>query len=157
MPARAARDYAILAALTATAIFALNLASRLAPAESVCRTCLLSVPYRQLGDELTGRYGPTPTLVGHDIFEGGQLRAALPTARVTTLVPKPYRPPSREAEHCVLVWQPGDDIAPDLARYGLALQEDDSVTVQWWAPLLDNARSTTFNLQELPPGSQPCL
>ena len=157
VPARAARDYALLAALTATAIFALNLTSRLAPSETVCRNCLLSVPYRQLGDELAARYGATPTLVGHDIFEGGQLRAALPTARVTTLVPKPYRPPAREAEHCVLVWQPGDDIAPDLAKYGLALQEGDSVSLQWWAPLLDNARSTTFKLQELPRGSPPCL
>jgi len=157
VPARAARDYAILTALTATAIFALNLTSRLAPAETVCRNCRLSVPYRQLGDELAARYGPTPTLVGHDIFEGGQLRAALPTARVTTLVPKPYRPPAREAEHCVLVWQPGDDIASDLARYGLTLQEDEGVTLQWWAPLLENARSTTFNLQKLPSGSQPCL
>jgi hypothetical protein len=157
VPARAARDYALLAALTATAIFALNLTSRLAPSETVCRNCLLSVPYRQLGDELAARYGATPTLVGHDIFEGGQLRAALPTARVTTLVPKPYRPPARGTEHCVLVWQPGDDIAPDLAQYGLALQEGDSVSLQWWAPLLDNARSTTFILQELPPGSPPCL
>jgi hypothetical protein len=110
-----------------------------------------------LGDELAARYGPTPTLVGHDIFEGGQLRAALPTARVTTLVPKPYSPPAREAGHCVLVWQPDDDIAPDLARNGLALQESDTVSLKWWAPLLDNARSTTFNLQELPPSSPPCV
>lgn len=157
VPARAARDYALLAALTATAIFALNLTSRLAPSETVCRNCLLSVPYRQLGDELAARYGAMPTLVGHDIFEGGQLRAALPTARVTTLVPKPYRPPAREAAHCVLVWQPGDDIAPDLAQYGLALKEGDAVSLKWWAPLLENVHSTTFNLQELPPGSPPCL
>ncbi len=157
VPARAARDYAILAALTATAIFALNLTSRLAPSETVCRNCLLSVPYRQLGNELVARYGATPILVGHDIFEGGQLRAALPTARVTTLVPKPYRPPARTAEHCVLVWQPGDDIAPDLSRYGFTAQENDTVTLKWWAPLLDNARSTTFNMQELPQGSPPCL
>lgn len=157
VPARAARDYALLAALTATAIFALNLTSRLAPVESVCRTCLLSVPYWQLGDELVARYGPAPTLVGHDIFAGGQLRAALPTARVTTLVPKPYRPPARPAEHCVLVWKDGDDIASDLAEYGMVPREDETVTVRWWAPLLEDARSTTFNLQELPPGSQPCL
>jgi hypothetical protein len=156
LPPRPARTYTALTVAMAAAIFALNVASRVAPAETICGECLLSVPYRQFGDELAQRYGPHPTLVGYDIFYAGQLRAALPTARTTTLVPTPYRPPPRPSEHCLLVWQPGDDIAEDLAGYDLVLREDASITVEWWAPLLSDPRSTTFNLQELPPDSQPC-
>lgn len=158
---RAIRAFlAAVAGLTAV-ILGIYLVSRLAPSEALCGSCRPSIPYRQLGDVIESRYGPSPTLVGYSASDAGYLRAAVPGARTLAIADYPYRPPARAGGgECLLVWY--DDsrgqsrLADALASRGVPLLPDEELAIAWWAPLLPYTRTTTFLIQRLPPDSAFC-
>lgn len=151
---------ASIVALT-TVIAGIYLASRLAPMQALCQQCRASAPYLQLGELLQTRYGPEPTLVTVDWYEGGQLRAAMPLARVVALRATRYTPPPRRADRCLMVWQQSEAIdaalTQSLAPMGITIAPDETIVLDWWAPLLPDGRQTRFFIQALAPDAPPCL
>lgn len=157
---RSVRSYLVILAAMAVTIAGIYLAGRLAPSQALCDTCRPSVPYRQLGRELANRYKPLPDLVAATETVAGQLRAAVPTARVVALYSPEYAPPPSTASRCLLVWPEGseevDGVASLMQDHGIALSPDETVTLDWWAPLLSRPRQTSFHLQELRADAAPC-
>lgn len=130
----------------------------LAPTEALCGQCRLSTPYAQLGRELEARFGAQPTLIGLDPARAGQLRAAMPQARVVTLWPAPYRPPGRGTKDCVLVALDDDgSLKGDLAaQAGLAMEAMETLEVPWFQPLSSAGRMSRFDVVALAPASDLC-
>ena len=159
-PPRAFRSFLAATATITVVVAGIYVVSRLAPSEALCGNCRPSIPYRQLGDAIEARHGPSPTLVGYSASEAGYLRAAVPGARTLALADHPYRPPSRPGGDCLLVWQSDaraqNRLADILAQNGLPLLPDEEITLDWWAPLLPRPRQTTFMIQRLPPDSGLC-
>lgn len=159
-PPRAFRTFLAAVAGLTVVIAGIYAVSRLAPSEALCGSCRPSIPYRQLGDVIESRYGPSPTLIGYSASDAGYLRAAVPGARTLALADYPYRPPARDGGECLLVWYADSRgqsrLADTIASRGVPLLPDEEIAIAWWAPLLPYTRTTTFLIQRLPPDSAFC-
>ena len=156
---RQARVFLGIAAATALLIMAEQTIARLAPSETLCGTCRISIPYDRLGDAIVARVGEAPVIVAPDPIIAGQMRAAVPGARVVSLEPAPYRPPPRPAGACLMVWSPEDGDVEGRIAPGDTLDEEtlEVVTVAWFQPLLsDPPRRTSWTMLRLAPDSEPC-
>jgi hypothetical protein len=130
----------------------------LVPSELFCGSCRLSIPYDRLGDELEARFGLEPTLVGLDPARAGQLRAAVPGARVVTLWSAAYRPPHRETKDCVLLAldDDGSQKAALAGEAGVAVDAVETLDVPWFQPLMSRQRYSRFDVVALAPTSELC-
>jgi hypothetical protein len=128
-----------------------------APSERLFGSCRLGIPYDRLGVELEMRFGKTPTLVALDVSKAGQLRAAVPGARVVTLSPAAYRPPYRKASPCVIVWlDEATNPAAVATMAGISLERVEAIDVPWFQPMMREQRFSRFYLAVLPESSELC-
>lgn len=137
---------------------------RLGPSPRLCDQCVQSVPYDQLGHKLRARFGPAATLVTP--IDAGQLRIAMPAARVLELAfpPRAIRPPIRTAPPCVLVWTEEQGkhllwlLEKAAAKAGVRLQDAERITLRRYAPLsfLTGEWPTDFYVLPMPETTAPC-
>jgi hypothetical protein len=157
-PERRLRIFMRIVAAVTGLLLVEQVAPLLAPSELLCGSCRLSIPYDRLGQDLEARFGPEPTLVGLDPARAGQLRAAVPGARVVTLWSAPYRPPFRATKDCLLVAldDDGSQKAALAGEAGVAVDAVETLDVPWFQPLMSGQRHSRFDIVALAPSSDLC-